>query len=100
MLLEFTIDGIDDNLKEDASKSYLSNVSFADADWYPSFWGENKYGSTAITGDGSYTVYIYLKGNCEGAVVWVIEISDLWKDLVDPAKVNVTINKAITPGKY
>lgn len=99
MLVDFTIDGIDGNLAESASKNYSAKLSFADADWNPQYWGEADYGHAVVTGDGNYQVYTYLPVNCEGAVVWTIELYDLWKDLVDPSKVSVTINKVVTPGK-
>lgn len=100
MLVDFTLAGIDGNLKESASGSYRTELSYADADWSPSYWGGASYGGASVTGDGTYQVYSYLNGNCEGAVVWTIELYDLWAQLVDPSKVSVTINKVITPGKY
>lgn len=99
MLVEFTISGIDGNLSEGASKDYRTELSYADASWDPSYWGGANYGSASVTGDGTYRVFTYLNGNCEGAVVWTIELYDLWADLVDASKVNVTIDKVITPGK-
>jgi len=100
MLVDFTLAGIEGNLKESASGNYRTELSYADADWDPSYWGGASYGGTSVTGDGTYQVYSYLNGNCEGAVVWTIELYDLWAQLVDPSKVSVTINKVITPGKY
>ena len=100
MLVEFTIDGINGNLVDGASKHYHTELSYAAASWNPSYWGGANYGSATVTGDGTYRVYTYLNGNCEGAVVWTIELYDLWKDLVDSSKAGVTINKVITPGKY
>lgn len=100
MLVEFAIDGIDGNLVEDASRNYDAVLSYADQSWDPSYWGGADYGNATVSGDGTYQVYAYLLGNCEGAVVWTIELYQLWKDLVDPSKVNVSINKVITPGKY
>jgi hypothetical protein len=52
-----------------------------------------------VTGDGSYQVYTYLKGDCVGAVVWTIELYGLWKDLVDTSKIQVSIDKITIPGK-
>ncbi len=83
-----------------ASADYRTELSYADADWNPSYWGGAGYGGVTVTGDGTYRVYTYLNGNCEGAVVWTIELYNLWVQLVDPSKVSVTINKVITPGKY
>lgn len=99
MLVDFTISGIDGNLADSASKIYQTELSYADADWSPSYWGGAGYGSAVVSGDGTYQVYTYLNGNCEGAVVWTIELVNLWKDLVDTSKINVRINKVITPGK-
>jgi hypothetical protein len=99
MLVEFTITGIDGNRKG-GFESYQTELSYADADWSPSYWGGANYGGATVTGDGTCQVYTYLNGNCEGAVVWTIELYKLWADLKDASKVNVTINKVITPGKY
>ena len=100
MLVEFTLDGVDGNLTEGASKNYFTELSYAAESWDPSYWGGAGYGSANVTGDGTYQVYTYLNGNSEGAVVWTIELYNLWADLQDPTKVGVTINKVITPGKY
>ena len=100
MLVDFTLSGIDGNLVDGASADYRTELSYADADWNPSYWGGAGYGGVTVTGDGTYRVYTYLNGNCEGAVVWTIELYNLWVQLVDPSKVSVTINKVITPGKY
>lgn len=99
MLVDFTVSGIDGNLVEGASGSYKTELSYADTDWSPSYWGGADYGGAIVTGDGIYQVYTYLNGDCEGAVVWTIELYNLWKELVDPSKVVVKINKVITPGK-
>lgn len=99
MLVDFTISGLDGNFVENASKSYKTELSYADADWSPSYWGGADYGGTTVKGDGTYQVYTYLNGDCEGAVVWAVELYGLWKDLVDTSKVSVKINKVITPGK-
>lgn len=100
MLVDFTLQGLDGNLVDGASGSYRTELSYADADWAPSYLGGASYGGDTVTGDGTYQVYTYLKGNCEGAIVWTIELYDLWVQLVDPSKVSATINKVITPGKY
>ena len=100
MLVDFTLSGIDGNLVDGASTDYRTELSYADADWSPSYWGGASYGGVTVTGDGTYQVFTYLDGNCEGAMVWTIELYDLWKQLVDTSKVSVTINKVITPGKY
>lgn len=99
MLVDFTISGVTGNLASGASGNYKTELSYAAASWDPGYWGGANYGSTAVTGDGTYQVYTYLKGDCAGAVVWTVELYNLWKDLADTSKVNVTINKVITPGK-
>lgn len=99
LMVDFTISGIDGNLVEGASASYNTELSYAEADWGTSYWGGAGYGNATVTGDGTYQVYTYLNGDCAGAVVWTIELYNLWKDLVDTSKVNVNINKIITPGK-
>ena len=99
MIVNFTISGIDGNLKSDASKSYRTELSYADADWSPSYWGGSAFGRANVTGDGTYSVFATLNGECQGAVIWAIELYNLWKDLVDPTKVKVTINSVETPGK-
>lgn len=99
MLVDFTISGINSNLKAGAPSSYRTELSYAAASWDPSYWGGANYGGATVTGDGTYQVYTYLKGNCVGAVVWTIELYNLWANLADTSKVNVKINKVITPGK-
>ena len=99
MIVNFTIKGIDGNLKAGAAKSYKTELSYADPDWSPSYWGGSSFGRTTVTGDGSYSVFATLPGECQGAVVWSVELYNLWKDLVDPTKVKVTINSVETPGK-
>lgn len=99
MIVNFTIKGIDGNLKAGAAKSYKTELSYADPDWSPSYWGGSSFGRTTVTGDGSYSVFATLPGECQGAVVWTVELYNLWKDLVDPTKVKVTINSVETPGK-
>jgi len=99
MLVDFTITGVTGNLIGGASGSYNTELSYAAASWDPSYWGGAGYGSATVTGDGTYQVYTYLNGDCEGAVVWTVELYGLWADLADTSKVGVTINKVITPGK-
>ena len=99
MIVDFSIAGIDGNLVDGASASYSTELSYAAASWWPSYWGGESYGSATVTGDGSYRVYTYLNGDCIGAVVWTIEIYGLWADLVDTSAVTVSIDQVITPGK-
>lgn len=97
--VQFTVKGIDGNLKAGAAGSYKAEMSYADADWNPGYWGGASYGSAEVTGDGTYTVYTWLNGECSGAVVWTIELYGLWQDLVNTEAVNATIDRIITPNK-
>lgn len=99
MIVNFTISGIDGNLKDGASKNYKTELSYAEPNWTYQYWGGSEFGRTYVKGDGTYEVSASLTGQCNGAVVWTIELYDLWKDLVDPSKVQVKINKVLTPGK-
>lgn len=100
MIINFTIEGINGNLVDGADAKYKTELSFADASWDPSYWGGVDFAATSVTGDGSYTVFAPLNGNdCEGAVVWTIELYGLWKDLVDKTKVKAKIDSIIIPGK-
>ena len=99
MIVNFTISGIDGNLIDGASKSYLTELSYADADWSPSYWGGSTFGRTTVTGDGTYTVFASINGDAKGAIVWTIELYNLWKELSDPTKVKVHINSVTVPGK-
>ena len=99
MTMTFTISGIDGNLVDGADGSYLAEISFADADWSPSYWGGGAVGSAYVTGDGTYTVYADMGSDtAEGVVVWCIELYNLWKDLVDTSLVTVNIDEvAVEP---
>lgn len=98
MTVTFTVSGIDGNLKDDATGDYKAELSYADASWDPAYWGGG-IGAAKVTKDGTYTVYADLgNGQCEGAVVWCVELYGLWKDLVDTSKVKVTIDEITTEG--
>ena len=90
MSVEFTISGIDGNLKDGVIPSYRTDIGFADPSWNQQYWG-GESGYCTITGDGTYTAQCYLGGDCNGAIVWVIDINDIWKDLVDTSAVKVTV---------
>ena len=100
MCITFTISGIDGNLNADATKDYKADISYAAASWSPSYWGGG-IGTAQVTGDGTYTVYADMgSDDCSGAVVWTIELYNLWKDLVDTSKVSVSIDEvAVEPVK-
>ena len=97
--VQFTINGIDGNLKADAVGNYKSELTYAAASWYPSYWGGASFGSADVTGDGTYTVFAWLNDSCSGAVVWTIELYGLWQDLVSTDAVTVSVDRIITPNK-
>ena len=99
MAITFSISGIDGNLISGASKSYKTELSFAAASWSPSYWGGTDFAAATVTGDGTYTVFAPLCGQSLGAVVWTIELYDLWKELVDPSLVKATIDNITIAGK-
>lgn len=96
MTITFKLEGIDGNLKADASKNYKADISYADAGWDPSYWG-GQCATADVTADGTYTVQCALGGECEGAVVWCVEVYGLWQDLVDTSKVKATIESVTVP---
>lgn len=95
MTVTFTISGIDGNTYGNYS-SYSAALSYSDPDWWPYWWGGSVGGAT-VTGDGTYTVYGDTRtsgdGLCEGAVVFTIELYDLWVDLIDTSAISVTIDE-------
>lgn len=95
MTVTFTISGIDGNTNGNYS-SYSAALSYSDPDWWPSWWG-GSVGSADVTGDGTYTVYgdtkVSGEGLCESAVVFTIELYDLWVDLIDTSAISVTIDE-------
>lgn len=99
MIVNFTITGIDGNLKDSASKNYRTELSYSEPNWTFAYWGGSEFGRTYVKGDGTYEVSASLTGQCNGAVVWTIELYDLWKDLIDTSKVQVKINSVLVPGK-
>ena len=100
MIVNFTLSGIDGNLVDGASKSYKTELSFADQWWGCQYWGGFDAASTTVTGDGTYEVWAPLSGDATpGPCVWTIELYGLWQDLVDGTKVQATINSVTVPGK-
>lgn len=100
MIVTFTITGIDGNLVAGASGAYKTELSFADQGWGCQYWGGFATAGATVTGDGAYEVWAPLSGDATpGPCVWTIELYDLWKDLVDTSKVQVTINSVVVPGK-
>ncbi len=99
-IVDFTITGIDGNLKEGAPAEFTGLLSYADKNWGNDYWGGNSYGNAAIKGDGSYSTYFYNRGNAEGIVFSCVELKNLWENLVDPSKVKVSVDKITIPGKH
>ena len=97
MIVRFKIEGIDGNLIDGATADFKADLSYAAASWAPSSWGTD-YGCTQVTGDGTYEVFACIPGEAAGAVVWTIEIYDLWKSLVDTDLIAVSIEDVIIPG--
>lgn len=102
MTVTFKISGINGNLKEGASESYVAGLEFADADWTPSYWSgfNNMTYDTTVKGDGTYTVWMETGGaTAEGAAVFTVDISDLDKGLVDNTKIKAEILSIEFDGK-
>lgn len=87
--ITFTISGINGAA---VGKTYSAGLSFADASWDPSTWGDN---TVAVTGDGTYTVAWEPAAACEGAVVWCIDIAGMATDLQDASAVSVQIDSIV-----
>lgn len=91
MVVDFTISGINDNLKDGAKGSYRAGLEYADATWDPSYWSgfDGNSNDCLVTGDGSYRVKFDTWALTEGAVVFCIDIDGLGADLVDQSLVKV-----------
>ncbi len=98
-IVDFTITGIDGNLKAGAPASFKAGLSFADKNWGNGYWGGNDYGNAEIMGDGSYSTFFYNPGNSEGIVFSCVELYNLWENLVDPSLVKVSVDKITAPGR-
>lgn len=91
MVVDFTISGINDNLKEGAVGSYRAGFEYADASWDPSYWSgfNGNSNDCIITGDGSYRVKFDTWALTESTIVFCIDIDGLGADLADPSLVKV-----------
>ncbi|MCR5360851.1 MAG: hypothetical protein K6E73_02430 [Bacteroidales bacterium] len=98
-IVTFSISGIDGNLKDGAPTSFNACLSYADKNWGNDYWGGNDWGNATVTGDGTYTTYTYTRGHAQGAVFWCVELANLYASLVDPAKVQVSIDSITLPGR-
>lgn len=91
MVVDFTITGINDNLKDGAKGCYRAGLEYADSSWDPSYWSgfNGNSNDCIITGNGSYRVKFDTWALTESAVVFCIDIDGLGADLVDPSLVKV-----------
>lgn len=91
MVIDFTISGISNNLKEGAKGSYRAGLQYSDPDWWPSYWSGYTGDSNdcLVSGDGTYRVKFDTPALCEGAVVFCLDIDGLGADLVDQDLIKV-----------
>jgi hypothetical protein len=88
----FTVSGI--SLNVGAAGSYDTALSYADADWSPQYWGGGS-GDITISKDGTYTVWCAPGAAAEGIMVFVIDIKNLSKDVLDVNAITATIDKIV-----
>lgn len=92
--ITFTLGGI--TLNPGAVGSYITDISYADGDWDPGYWGDNTNGGhTTVTGNGTYTVSYTASTDVDGAVVFVIDAVGLATDITDISAVTATIDSVI-----
>lgn len=91
MVIDFTLTGVTDNLKEGAKGSYRAGLEYAAAGWDPSYWSsfDGNAQDCLVTGNGNYRVCMNTKAATNGAVVFCIDINGLGADIVDMEKVKV-----------
>lgn len=92
MTVTFTLGGI--TLKPGATNEYITDIGFAAAGWAPSYWGGGP-GSVTVRGNGTYTVWFTPESRAEGAEVFVVDIKELAKDIVDLSSVTAHIDKIV-----
>lgn len=95
LVANVTITGIDGNLKAGAAGTYTGAMSYAGGGWNPQWWG-GAASDVTFASDGTYNFPAYLSSNGTGAVVWVIDIPGLWKDLADHSKLSFKVNSIMT----
>lgn len=95
LVANVTITGIDGNLKAGAAGTYTGAMSYAGGGWSPQWWG-GAASDVTFASDGTYNFPAYLSSNGTGAVVWVIDIPGLWKDLADHSKLSFKVNSIMT----
>ena len=95
LVANVTITGIDGNLKAGAAGTYTGAMSYAGGGWNPQWWG-GAASDVTFASDGTYNFPAYLSSNGTGAVVWVIDIPGLWKDLTDHSKLSFKVNSIMT----
>ena len=57
--------------------------------WWPSYSGTS---DVKVKGNGTYTINIKPEAAYNGVIVFVIDIIDMFSDIAEPDKVNVTID--------
>lgn len=86
MKLTFSISG----LSGDAlTKEYNAGLMYTAPGWWPSYSGES---DVKIKGDGTYTITYKPEAAINGAIVFVIDIFDIFSDITEPDAVKVTID--------
>ncbi|MDE6497537.1 MAG: hypothetical protein K2L21_02630 [Muribaculaceae bacterium] len=91
MVADFTLSGINGNLKEGAVGSYRAGFEYSDPSWAIGYWSsfDGNAQDCLVTGDGDYRVCMNTWTLTEGAIVFCIDIQGLGADLVDIEQVKV-----------
>lgn len=91
MFVTFKLEGI--ALKAGAQGTYKAAISFANPDWSVQYWGGGD-GDVTVNGNGTYTLFFEPGAAVtNGALVYVIDIAGIFKDIEDPLAVRATIDK-------
>lgn len=86
MELTFTISGLSGDA---ATKEYNAGLMCTASGWWPSYSGTS---DVKVKGNGTYTINIKPEAAYNGVIVFVIDIIDMFSDIAEPDKVNVTID--------
>lgn len=91
MMIDFTITGLNENLKEGAKGSYRAGLEYAAGGWSPDYWSsfDGNAQDCIVCGDGDYRVCFNTTKAAEGAEVFCVDINGLGADVVDMSKVKV-----------
>uniref|UniRef100_UPI0025ED6C47 hypothetical protein n=1 Tax=Proteiniphilum sp. UBA1028 TaxID=1947251 RepID=UPI0025ED6C47 len=94
MVVSFNLTGITGNLKSGAAGSYVAGLEYSDPSWGVSYWSNLAMGKyeALVTGDGTYTVWMEVTSQANGAIVFCVDIAGLGADIDDWSKVGVEIN--------